>query len=335
MYSKDMIGPPTYNQWRQRRYMENESPERRAVRLEKRGVYDEENKDRRRANARVYRARKRAEARALRPPKPEKERRLTREQDLIRRHEIADFRFPHWARGCETQEEAYWLGFIVADGNVFEDRVKVGLWRPDRPHLLALQEWCGGGSVVDPPSKPNGVVFSVSSVALARRLAKLGVVPDKHFKTQFPEIPRRLWPHFIRGVFDGDGCIRLTTKGQWRWNITGNPPLLRSIQAVFYAEHLIKKLNKLSSIAKNGVTCRFECEGDQQVTRIMGYLYRDATVWLARKRVLWETRKVLDRQELHEVRRQAGIKGGKARARVLSAEELSEIGRKGAEARHY
>lgn len=278
---ENFIGPLTYNQWRHQRYMFNETPEMRSRRITRKKAYDTLHKKERLEKANVYKKRKRAEVRALRPPKSPKPQQPTRD-------ELAEARFGHWRNGCHTQEEAYWLGFIVADGNVCNGRLSVGLQRGDRTHLISLQVWLGAGSITD-YTKPDSLMtrYAVGSVALCRRLEALGIVPDKHFKTVFPEIPAPLHRHFIRGVFDGDGCVRRTTKGCWRWNITGNPPLLYSIQSVLVSEGCVKK-NKLSSAARNGVTRRLEYDGDRQVARIMAYLYKRARMWLPRKRDLWK-----------------------------------------------
>jgi hypothetical protein len=230
-----------------------------------------------------YKRINRARKAALRPPKPLKPHKRTMVEYLA---ELAA-RFSAWEQGCQTEEEAYWLGFIVADGNVHRGRLLIGLHARDEGHLNNLQAWLGGGRVNIRESRPGLVVFSVGSIELVRRLAMFDVVPDKHFKTKWPMLlPRCLDRHFIRGVFDGDGCIRRTKKGCWRWNITGNPPLLAAIQNVLVEDCGVKR-NKLSSVDKNGVTCRLEYDGNRQVGRIMKYLYQDAAVWLERKRTLW------------------------------------------------
>ncbi|MDP2157257.1 MAG: hypothetical protein Q8K68_06075, partial [Nitrospirota bacterium] len=38
-------------------------------------------------------------------------------------------------------------------------------------------------------------------------LLKLGFVPHKSNSMQFPEVPRKFLGHFVRGYFDGDGCV--------------------------------------------------------------------------------------------------------------------------------
>lgn len=39
----------------------------------------------------------------------------------------------------------------------------------------------------------------------------MGLYPNKSLTMQFPSIPKRFLGHFIRGYFDGDGCVRLST----------------------------------------------------------------------------------------------------------------------------
>lgn len=42
---------------------------------------------------------------------------------------------------------------------------------------------------------------------MVKRLEALGVIPKKSLIVKFPDVPASFLPDFIRGVFDGDGCI--------------------------------------------------------------------------------------------------------------------------------
>ena len=42
---------------------------------------------------------------------------------------------------------------------------------------------------------------------MAQSLINLGCVPRKSLIITLPDIPKNLMHHFIRGYFDGDGCI--------------------------------------------------------------------------------------------------------------------------------
>lgn len=38
-------------------------------------------------------------------------------------------------------------------------------------------------------------------------LIKLGFMPNKELRLKLPEMPKKYLRHFIRGYFDGDGCV--------------------------------------------------------------------------------------------------------------------------------
>jgi hypothetical protein len=50
----------------------------------------------------------------------------------------------------------------------------------------------------------------MSSKKMVNDLANLGVTPNKTFTLQYPTINETLEKHFLRGYFDGDGCIRVS-----------------------------------------------------------------------------------------------------------------------------
>ena len=61
--------------------------------------------------------------------------------------------------------------------------------------------------------KVNGKIrceLTFSSVEMCQDLTNLGAVRAKSLLIEFPDeniVPEKLMPHFIRGYFDGDGCV--------------------------------------------------------------------------------------------------------------------------------
>ncbi len=54
--------------------------------------------------------------------------------------------------------------------------------------------------------------FSIGNNDIANDLKKLGVTPNKSLDMKFPTIPDQLIKHFVRGLFDGDGSVYITSK---------------------------------------------------------------------------------------------------------------------------
>lgn len=80
------------------------------------------------------------------------------------------------------------------------------------------------------------VCFRLSSKLLCNDLLKHGVMPNKSFKIKLPNISDIFLPHFIRGYFDGDGCVYTCTKetkkkNQIRIHISSNLEFLTGVNS--------------------------------------------------------------------------------------------------------
>ena len=107
---------------------------------------------------------------------------------------------------------AYWVGFLMADGNVTEaGQITVSLCSEDHEHLLKLKTFlgCNTKPVIRPNSThPHRKVSSLSlrSKKLKDALNQYGVRPRKSKDAKVAD-SLSLNRHFWRGVLDGDGYI--------------------------------------------------------------------------------------------------------------------------------
>ena len=127
-------------------------------------------------------------------------------------------------------------------------------------------------------------------------LACYHITSRKTFTVRFPDIPESLERHFIRGVFDADGCInrakRIThgKSGQiyifygGEFNIEGNRKFISVIQS-----RLVELELPITSINYSGKNInRVRYGGINQLRKIHNYLYENATIFLERKKKLFE-----------------------------------------------
>ena len=116
----------------------------------------------------------------------------------------------------DTEEKAYWLGFLLADGCIHErdgqDRLSLVLGIKDKNHLEKFKKSLSfEGPIIDYTKKSGlfiGLIHSyirITSQLLVNDLAKVGCMPRKTLTLEFPIIYDELRHHFIRGYFDGDG----------------------------------------------------------------------------------------------------------------------------------
>lgn len=133
----------------------------------------------------------------------------------------------------DTEEKAYWLGFIFADGYISysEKNMKKGqlattyctgikLKWSDREHLKKFNKAISGNyKVFKEINHPDG--FRKQTTEAAKILVYSQQMyddlnkyfdRDKTYTAKFPDIPENLMRHFIRGYFDGDGCFTFTDR---------------------------------------------------------------------------------------------------------------------------
>ncbi len=134
---------------------------------------------------------------------------------------------------ARNETTAYWMGFLMADGSLHKSttnshRLTLSLNADD---LVHLQDFCLAIGLspkaitkarrkgVNPESGRPYVALMATVVlnhtAFAKWLLPWGIVPRKTYRFVPPKIPKRLYPAFLRGWFDGDGCIHLPKRGQF------------------------------------------------------------------------------------------------------------------------
>ncbi len=120
--------------------------------------------------------------------------------------------FDHW-----TQESAYVLGYLYADGSLEDspamrgkyvrvastdrDRIEVFKRLLKSEHTIVKEKVSGN-------RKPR-YLLRIGNKRLFEQLIALGLTPRKSLTMKFPHIPAPYVSSFIRGYFDGDGCVFL------------------------------------------------------------------------------------------------------------------------------
>jgi hypothetical protein len=199
---------------------------------------------------------------------------------------------------------AYWLGFIMADGNVrshnYEKTLKIHLAAKDESHLHNFYKDIGyNGKLRYHPAhemKAKGkvhqagpsVTAQISSKKLINDLIKLECLPNK---TQVgckvsTLIPEELFRHFVRGYFDGDGSVVIDirnnqeTSAQLSLFILGNYDFLDTIRHRISTECSVN-LPEISH--RQGIDC-IKWSGNLQCPKIFDWMYKDAERFLPRKK---------------------------------------------------
>ena len=117
---------------------------------------------------------------------------------------------------------AYVLGLIVTDGCISKSLHTVSLAMNERELLKKVKAAMGTNIPVRASRHQARLYeFNISRQEMVRDLLDLGLTPQKSATIEFPDVPEEYLPHFIRGVFDGDGSVTLhgsrTRKGKVLW----------------------------------------------------------------------------------------------------------------------
>lgn len=122
----------------------------------------------------------------------------------------------------DTEDKAYWLGFIFADGFITKrtnGNPVFGITLAEKEPLELLNKCMNSNKPIKQYKKVNSYSsksieykLAFCSAKLVSDLEKQGCIERKTFKLKFPNIKKELIPHFIRGYFDGDGSVFLHTQ---------------------------------------------------------------------------------------------------------------------------
>ena len=193
----------------------------------------------------------------------------------------------------DTEEKAYWLGFLYADGCVHDkpnSQKLITLVVKDKEVVEKFIKAIDGTFTVKKYSDNYGVYLT--SKIMFNDLCKLGCVPRKSLILTFPIINKELIHHFIRGYFDGDGTVFIANKQNKNKTTTVYKSIGIGICGTFgllniLAQHAPINFPKKDK-RKEGNIWYSSTSGSKKALVFYNYLYKNATVWLDRKKNKFE-----------------------------------------------
>lgn len=205
----------------------------------------------------------------------------------------------HFFDVIDTEEKAYWLGFIFADGYIYSSPLDTSKKRidwnfelctkgDDKEHMEKFAKAIGYNKElhVTKADKYGHTRCRVclSSEILWRQLNSLGCTPRKSLTLKFPDEnifkSKDLIRHFIRGYFDGDGCISYANKEHTipSYQILGTKEFLKVIMSYLNIEEtLFHNHNN-----KKEVTM-FIHAYSKRAMQLLHKLYDNCSIYLNRK----------------------------------------------------
>lgn len=192
----------------------------------------------------------------------------------------------------ETEAQAYWLGFITADGGVSDAaELRLNLQLRDKPHLERLREFLGSPLLVrethreeGKPNSRDSCYFSVRSVPLCEALARHGVPPRKSKILRWPNtVPEHLVHHYVRGFFDGNGgWCNLTSEVSAQWRLYSTHEFLLEARIRLVTSVGLPPTELTNHHSTPEIAYLIYCTAPQ-VIAIAGWMYHEAEIFLPRK----------------------------------------------------
>lgn len=197
--------------------------------------------------------------------------------------------FKHW-----NSDMAYVLGFIFADGSMENAPYLRGkylrIFNTDLEIIENIKNKLDSlHKIVRISLKTNPrpcYMLRIGSHKIYDDLGKLNVFPKKSLNMEMPAIPKKYFRDFLRGYFDGDGCVTIEKP--------------KNILKIIFTSGSSKFLEKLSSLIQTNIHTKlhktleshrsFQIRFSQkEAIIILKYMYKDfeKKLFLKRKRNIY------------------------------------------------
>lgn len=188
----------------------------------------------------------------------------------------------------DTPDKAYWLGFFYADAYNSDKTCtfSLSLQAKDKSHLekLAIVMKYPVDKIIDGYSELNDKIYPTATMKLyskhlCTKMIELGCPRAKSFIIKYPNwLDSKLNNHFIRGMFDGDGSIKVSKKfNEWKWNLVSTKECCQSIQDIFlFAVNFTIQYDCISETNNN--TYILYQGGNQKILTMLNWIYKDSAI---------------------------------------------------------
>jgi len=186
-----------------------------------------------------------------------------------------------------SQDMAYILGLIFADGNISWDTERsyraltITAREKDSSHLEKIRSILQSTKPLSYSKKTNSYRLIVNSKKLCEDLMGYGLTPRKSLSVKFPEVPEDYLKHFLRGVIDGDGNVRYVDRPRSPYfEITISSGSRIFLEKMAEAISSIGVYAKVRKVNDNLFILQYSCKRGMALAE---WIYQDANLCLSRK----------------------------------------------------
>lgn len=195
-------------------------------------------------------------------------------------------------QNIDTEEKAWMLGFIYADGYIDSSKTKLKftLAEKDKDVLEKIKSILRSNSPIKRKEGrqikgtdyfgSSAVTLMISNAQICQDLEKHGAFYKKSLKLQFPLFLKdELIRHFIRGYFDGDGSITFGRHDFPKISIASNKEFLEGIHDILLKENITSNIYASNRSKVNSL----EINAKSSVEKFLNYIYKDSNIFMERK----------------------------------------------------
>lgn len=195
-------------------------------------------------------------------------------------------------QNIDTEEKAWMLGFIYADGYIDSSKTKLKftLAEKDKDVLEKIKSILRSNSPIKRKEGrqikgtdyfgSSAVTLMISNAQICQDLEKHGAFYKKSLKLQFPLFLKdELIRHFIRGYFDGDGSIAFGRHDFPKISIASNKEFLEGIHDILLKENITSNIYASNRSKVNSL----EINAKSSVEKFLNYIYKDSNIFMERK----------------------------------------------------
>ena len=189
----------------------------------------------------------------------------------------------------DTQNKAYFLGLLYSDGcnDKKYNRITLTLEKSDgyileklRQDIESNKPLSNNKNTCYKNTKPSQSLI-LKGEYICNKLEELGVVPAKSLILEWPTFLREdLYSHFIRGYFDGDGCIQGKAYVA-EIQITSSTLFCKGMEKYLNSVNILTKVTPEDNPLTSSLYIRsWKTDNDK---KFLQYMYKDANFYLERK----------------------------------------------------
>jgi hypothetical protein len=193
----------------------------------------------------------------------------------------------------DSECKAYFLGLIIADGNVFLNKsgnrqasISITLDSNDKYILEKFKKELKTNTAISNDGRGCSQI-AVRSNKMAIDLSNYGVVSNKSLITYLPLLTDdKFMPHLVRGIMDGDGSIFMKETDKkfiHAVSFCGSDRLMNDLSSYLYYTLLLSKKPSIYKYSDRNLS-EIKIQRKDDILKYGNWIYKDSSIYLLRKR---------------------------------------------------